>query len=482
MNEQVLSERRERRDTTTSSLPRRRADRSNWWVLSLVAIPLMIGVLVGRGGVPGVAVGVAVLAVAAIVGAPRAWQWAGLFVGASLLPLADMGVPSTLTTVTPWAAILCLMALGVRRPIRLPCGSRPRVPVALILLFSAWLSVSALMSQERATAVGWFISFGSLVVLPVLLAFVDRRGVNAVRTAWVVMGGLLGAYAVAESFVLKANPLAGILFAGSDLSGDAWSVYRATTTLGHPLTNGMYFSIACGLAFHEFVRGRSRWHLLAACLALTGVIASGSRGSAVAALLTIVIALFPSREPQHGRANTRVRRVVLLLMLTVGIIGAAVALSTRAGSSEGSESSSFRIAEIPVAIQAMDKGPLFGVGPGVASMSNEGLLRQLGGAGAFESYWLELGVAAGAIGLGLGIFMMVSFLLYAASNRDWGGVAALVAWLVSATLTNAFEGGRVENLYLGLILALVIVGPDSIARGGVGRRDSLSHEHAEGAT
>lgn len=434
----------------------------------MVAFPLVlastVGVAVGGSDLLGAAVVACLLGVAVVLMAPRHWQWAGLLVAASLVPLSDLGVPSALTTLTPWAAVLGLMVLGITWPRPLPTAAPARCTVALLVLFSGWLCVSALLSQERTVSIGWLIAFLSLALLPPLLAFVDPHGVSSLRSAWIVMGGLLGTFAMIESFILQSNPIAGVLFAGSGLSGDNWSVYRATTTLGHPLTNGMYFSISCGLALFEFTRGRSRWHLLAASLSLGGAVASGSRGSVLAVLLTIVIALLPTRPALRPEVRVAGRKVLLLLLLILGAGTAVVVLSARVASSEGSESSAFRVAEIPVALDAMRDGPPFGLGPGVASMSYEGLLRQIGGAGAFESYWLELGVAAGVGGLMLGISTMAAFLLWGSVNRDWGGVAALAAWLVSASLTNAFEGGRAENLYLGLILAMVIVGPASGGR------------------
>lgn len=424
----------------------------------------------GAGGVLGLALtaapwpvlfGVVLAAAAAflLLSSLRAlWAWALLLF--AVLPVSYLPVPDLVLTITPSALILGV--LGVRLLLR---GSGPpRVvlgPAALLVVaFAGWLAVAVAASDYRAVSLGWFVSFGLLVVLPALLATGDRQVRDVLRTTWIVLGALLGAYALVETFLLQANPLLDPLYAQASRGSlvQKWSVYRATTTLGHPVNNGSFFAVAVPLALGTAIYRRSVAATAAVLLAAGGVVASGSR-SAFAAMLVgaAVVVLLPAPRSSHRGSSTTVRAVGAVAILLVLVVGWAY-LSTRDASVEGARSATFRTTQVPLALDSVSQAPWLGTGPGAASLSQESLLARIGGAGAFESYWLELVVAAGVPGLLLGVAVVLAALVTAARSGAPEVAGAVIAWAISVSFVNAFEGGRPELLLLGLLLALALAG------------------------
>ncbi len=403
---------------------------------------------------------------AALLLAPIGALWASALLLVAVLPLSYLPVPAVLLTITPSGLLLC--ALAVRLLLR---GSGPpRVvlgPAALLLVaFAGWLAVTAAAAEQRAVAVGWLVSFGLLVVLPALLATGAPDVRPVLRRTWILLGALLGAYAVLEAFVLQANPLLDPLYASAPRGAlvQKWSVYRATTTLGHPVSNGSFFAVTVPLALHAALQRRSLAATAAVLLAVGGVLASGSR-SAFGAMLVgaAVVVLLPAGGRARRGPSTSVRLLGAAAVLLVVVVGWS-SLSTRDDSGEGVRSAAFRTAQVPVALDSVEQAPLLGTGPGAASLSQEALLSRIGGAGAFESWWLELVVAAGIPGLLLGTAVLVAAVVTAARSGAPDVAAAVLAWAVSATFVNALEGGRPEQLVLGLLLALSLAGSGAAAR------------------
>lgn len=416
---------------------------------AVVASPLLI-----------VALATAFATATLLVVASRAVLWAlALFLFVAL-PVAFLPVPDILVTVTPPTIIMFVLL------VRLLIDGRglPNLvlsPVAiLVLAFGGCLALTVFVSDYRTITVGWFFNYTCLVLLPALLATAETRIRGHLSTVWVVLAAVLGLYATVEAFILQANPIAEAFLGYGEREpiDQVWSVYRATTILGHPVSNGSFFAIAVPLALGVALHRHSKLAVLAALLAAGGVVASGTRAAFAAMLLGAAITLL---IPRKGWITGQIPRMVqlggILGICAVMFIGWSY-LSVRETSGEGQGSSAFRSAQVPIAMESVRDSPLLGVGPGAASFSHESLLARIGGAGAFESYWLELVVGAGLIGLLLGGLVLACAVAAAVRSRRMDIAGAVVAWVVGATFVNAMEGGRSELFVLGVVLAMAFSG------------------------
>lgn len=396
-------------------------------------------------------------AAALLLTAPRAALWAFALVLFAVVPLSALPLPGVFLTISP--PMLVLLAVAVRRLLDGPGPPSAELrPVAVLLLgYAAWLAVTALASDHRHVTVGWLVSYGGLVVLPALLATTEPQVRDVLRCTWAALGGVLGLYALVETFLLKANPVLGLL--GQEVD-QRWSVYRATTTLGHPVSNGGFFAVAVPLALGLAVQRRSKLAAAAAVLAAGGVVASGTRSAFLAMLIGAAVAvLFPVAGRSTGRTQAVARTVGMVAIGAVLLVGWAY-LAVRSTSGEGQRSAAFRSTQVPIALESVQDAPVLGTGPGAASFTHEPLLARIGGAGAFESHWLELVVGAGLPGLLLGIAVVLAAVTSALRSGAPDVAGAVLAWAAAATFVNSLEGGRPELLVLGLVLAMAFSRPD----------------------
>lgn len=418
---------------------------------AILGTSLALGVLAAAGAL------VAVMAVFALFAVPRYWLWSGALCVSALIPIESLPVPHLLVVANP--ALMVVLVLAVRTIL----GGRPTPfwvgpQVWLLLAFTGWLLVSVVTSIQKGTAIGWMVSFLVLILLLTLLGFGDRRAGRVAESTWIVLGAVLGAYALLETFVLHANPLFGGIFAGGP-SGltQHFAIYRATTTLGHPVGNGLFFAAAVPLALGRMVaRDRIGWHLLATVLAAGGVVASGTRTAFIAALVSSAIVLFgPTSARLLNRGGVGLRLVVAVAMALTLAFGVWY-LAARNNSAEGASSSSFRSTMITVAQQGVVESPLVGVGPGVAAVRWRSELTGTNGAGAFESMWLEMVVGSGVPALLLGFTVFGTAIGTALRSRATPAAAGLIAYLVTASGFNVWEGGRPGMVWIGLLMVMCL--------------------------
>ena len=434
-----------------------------------VATGCLVGLSVAAAGLPLVLVlGLALAGVLLLLVRERT-LWALALVIFAALPLAYLPVPDVLLTLTPPALVLLVLLLRVLVDPSSPALRRVSGPAVLVLAFAGWLAVAVAASPYRAITVGWFVSFATLVVLPALLATRDAEVRQVVSRTWVAAAAVLGAYALVETFLLQANPLLDALYADGPRTAlvQRWSIYRATTTLGHPISNGGFFAVAVPLALGAALRHGSAPAAAAAVLAAGGVVASGSRGALAAMLAGAALVLLrPTPGARRPAAALAGRALGVVAVLAVVVLG-AVYLAGRDASGEGSASAAFRVAQVPVALDGVATAPVLGTGPGAASFSRESLLSRIGGAGAFESWWLELVVGAGVPGLVLGAAVLAAAAASALRSGAPDVAGAVVAWTVGASSVNALEGGRPQGLLLGLVLAMALSGSGRSTSGGL---------------
>lgn len=410
---------------------------------------------------------------------PRPWLPAVALAAFALLPVKWLPVPGVLTTVTPSALVLVVWAvrlLGEERLMVTALGRNRQRLVAVAVVAGLWLVVTTVTSSSPAVSLGWTIAFALLVLLPSVFApFEPRAGLLLLRTA-AALTALLGLMAVVETSVLKANPLLQEFYASAgpaDSFTQIWSVYRATTTLGHPLLNGAFFCTTTCLALGGFLLTRHAAWLAAAACGAAGVVASGSRGAAlglVAGILTTAVL------EVRARPSDRVARALLVGPLFAGA-AMAVLLQQRATTSDGPDSLAYRVKVLTPGIDVASRNPLLGTGPGtagylksersplVSSRSGFDPIPEL----SFENSWLELLIGIAVPGVVL-LVILVLLVGWQARLAQRSGVAgALVAWIVTAGTFNLVEGHRPALMLLGGLVVAAVSAPGGGASGARGQ-------------
>jgi peptidoglycan biosynthesis protein MviN/MurJ (putative lipid II flippase) len=427
--------------TSPMSLPKRRI--RGTLAISALAVALAASVAVSPVAVPALVVVVAATCILVVV--PLGWLWTLALVVFALVPVHWLPGPRLILTLSP--QVLIVAVLGVRSLFsRRGARMHLRSTAWLLASFTIWLIVATLSSSHRSLAAGWLVSFLMLAILPAVIGRADPSARGRIENAWVGLAAILGLFALIETFVLHANPILGHVFANSPATFQLtnFSVYRATTTLGHPVNNGMFFAIA--------VPRRSGVSLLAMGLSMGGLVASGTRaafvGGITAALVTLLGPGAPGVSRRHGA------RILATIVVAVACIPGILYFEARNMSQEDGDSAAFRSAEIPIAVQAIRDSPVLGVGPGAASLTWEPDLVRAGGAGAFESLWLELAVGAGVPALTFGIVLLAAGVVVPLRTRSAPVAGAVLAFVITGSAFNFLEGGRPELLTLGFVLAM----------------------------
>jgi O-antigen ligase len=385
-----------------------------------------------------------------------------------LIPVKFLPVPTLFaTSIGPNLLAAVIFALRCRVRLR----GRPVQPVgktvAIVSIGTVgWLALATIQSSARGTSFLWSLSF---CVLALGVAYSTRfipQAAAELERAWLALGGVVAAYAVLEAFVLHANPVFGSFYehttAGRPVL-QVWSVYRATTTLGHPLVNGLFLACTFPIAVGWAANRRSLGTAALAALVLAGVAATGSRGALLAAVIGGGVAL-AIRLPAGGRV-TAISPLRLAVACVVGLAllagAGSVFLGGRQDSEEGRISSDYRSQALTRGMQLIRADPLFGSGPGTAYRASAGQLGILPGdpsaGGALENSWLELAVAAGLVGLVLVLVLLAEAVRAALAAGNGGVLGALVAFVASAASFNWLEGYRGGHVLLGLLLGLAFV-------------------------
>lgn len=388
---------------------------------------------------------------------------AALLVVWVLIPMKYLPVPDIMAR-TLGPNIVGVGVLSVRAGIRLafpgPKGEathkRPslRIPPTLLAL-TAWFCICLAGTGFQGRSLAWT---ASMVVLTVLLALCIQAVPEAVKplaTTWCVLAALVGAVAVVETFILKQNPLYGAFYALP--TGDVrpltqvWSVYRATTTLGHPLVNSLFMAMSLPMLCQAILKRHAREKaIVLSCFVVGGLIAAGSRGAvgaaAVGGMATFVVHGFVS---QRGRSVWLARIVTAsLALLTVLLLANVPYLTERSGSGEGRASTEYRGDALRAAPHLVLASPLFGVGPGAAEK-----VRNL------ENSWLEWAVALGLPGFVILAWVLADAGIRALRARDEALVGTLTVLVIGAAGFNFLEGHHAGHLTLGLVLGWAYAAP-----------------------
>lgn len=421
--------------------------------LGMIVVGLVVGPAVVLRSPTSLLVILGLLVLVLLIALPARHLWRLALILFAVLPLAWLPVPTIVRTVSPPVVVIGVLMckLACRRRLGTP-SLTPRA--VLVVGLGVWLLVCVVLSNYRAVGRGWLISFVALTLVTAGAGMLDPATRRVISGCWIIVAAMLGAFAVVEVFLLHANPVYGSLFAAAKPPlVQHWSVYRATTTLGHPVTNGIFFALAAPMALGRLLTRPTLAASTSLVLILGGVLSAGSRAAFVAAFVGCAVTRIASGSTRSWRGPG-----IRLVVITTAVVLAAVSLAVviqRGQSPEGTTSSAFRGSELHVAAVAVAASPIFGVGPGAASLSHKEELSTQGGAGAFESLWLEVSVGAGLPGLFLLTCLLIAGLAASLRARFPDVAGALVSYIITASAYNVFEGGRGGgHLLLGMLLAM----------------------------
>jgi len=334
-------------------------------------------------------------------------------------------------------------------------ASRPKAsPAVLVVLLSTWLLVACIGSIERYSSLLWVLSFCGLVMAPVLGGARDRRGLERALRTWVALASLCGGFAAIEAFVLHRNPLFDWAYhSGSSPLVQVWDVYRATSTLGHPLTNAVFFATAIPIAL-GFVGGpHGRRYLVAIAPCAVGLLATASRGAAAGAGVGIVVAVLMAALSRQDRYRSFLRAGIALVMLgALAVIGSG-ALSERSSSQEATGSASYRSLAFGAGRSLAARSPLTGFGPGVADQAKRQFVSAGDPKAGLEDSWMQIVVGGGLPALALTAALVALACSMAAKARNWGLLGALIAYLIAAATSALVEQQQPYLLFFGILLA-----------------------------
>ena len=436
------------------------------WGLALAAgagAASMISVLLARALGHVLVAGVVVACAAGVVTfvVPRQWLPSGALAATVLIPVRALPVPEILTVISPGLLVITvwlLRGLTTRDQADRRHDKWAGLRALIVTGFGVWLLLGAVTSDYVGNSLAWGFTF-ALTVLCVWLAGADAETIALVKVTWYVLASTLALYAMVE-FALQANPLFDPLYARAPFPVvQNWSVYRVTTTLGHPLTNSLFFSLSFALALGDYFSTRRPLVLSVSALSAIGLALTASRGGLVAAAAGAV-AVIACALLVMGRGG-RFAKWSIAVIAAVGLIAMTQAgvLQDRSSSREAQVSSADRSAALDVAIRVSGDAHWLGTGPGTSNPATRDFVAN---SLIIENSYLQLLISVGIPGLALFLALLAVSCLVAFRHGRAGPLGALVAYAVAAGGFNFLEANRPAHVLLGLVLVLCW-GPDPAA-------------------
>jgi hypothetical protein len=307
------------------------------------------------------------------------------------------------------------------------------VGVALV-----YLALSSLDSVNPLRSFGWIFQ-----ILVLLICFVSSQSGGSKLGRDFLLRGisyvsiLIGILAVVE-FALGHN----FTFSGAILPSYAdsskWqetASLRVSTTLGHPLNNGLFFSTASLIVGKELLIGKIRpRYVVSFVLSLLGLLSSGSRAAAVALIAgLILVAISRWSKIQTGK------RLALSISspLVVFIIFVSPWMQSflfRVDSAEGQSSGTYRLELLQWGDYFWQYFSTSGTGPGTSGTT----WRLLGNTAPLENGLLQLWVSLGLIS---GLIFITALFVIAMRNFTWdvSPLAIFFPILIYIPTTNFLE-------------------------------------------
>lgn len=361
----------------------------------------------------------------------------------ALIPIGYItGVPTFVGRFwTPAALVLAIWAarLVLRRGRRAFIRSlRWMVPLTVLLLALGFQGLSSTRS------VNWTVLLIVAVALPTALvsSFDDRTSSSLLRS-WFVLGIGLSLVAVIES-LLASNPLTPYYNFPQH-----WSVYRVTTTLGHPLLNGTFFAVTACLAAFSMVRKDGARGAAFLCFVLSALAAglTGSRSGVYALVSGLGVGLLVLLVSGRTSLANKLLGVVLGTTALV-VLPALPTIAGRASSAEGVASGLYRDDVIRLTGKLFLADPWFGYGPGTSLIATARSGAQL----PLENSVLGSLVSLGVIGsLGV-LFLVVLVLVTTVRGGRPDGIASVAAFVVAGAAFPLWESNPAALVLVGFVL------------------------------
>jgi O-antigen ligase len=330
--------------------------------------------------------------------------------------------------------------------------------VYFFFLCSAFMST--FFARSKLGALNWiFYSIVTGYVPFKVTTYLEKTELTKIVRTLVILGALCAVEGMGEYF-LKHSILFPV-FPG-----------RLTSILGHPLVNGMMFSILLPYCLFLYSRTKEKKLIGYAIVYIIAIILTQARGSwlALAGGLFFVFLMAPGRE--------RVRLMIAITLVAAAITAVPLLRNTiffRAREYEGHQYGSWniRLKSIPVALDIFKDKPFLGGGPFNAvrykdEYATNIALRKT----AFENSYLGFLVDFGIVGCFLlfGIFtaVLARVVLAARSHKPHGRAMYFVLWSLITMYINLgtfnFDAYRsfsfVVWLFMGLAVFLSYTGPD----------------------
>jgi hypothetical protein len=231
----------------------------------------------------------------------------------------------------------------------------------------------------------------------------------------------------------------------------SWSIYRLTTTLGHPLNNGFFFcTMALLMLTYSYRRQTVRACALPIGLALILLLLTGSRNSMIAFVVGVILIALTKSQQQQSVNFERIRNISFLLLMSALVSQPILTyISRRSVSKEGSSSFSYRFRLLAVIQDALPSVPAKGFGPGTSSEAFAGLGQRT---------ILENGVAQLCLSLGLYLtatMLLASlFLVLLVLKRDLASFVLTLPLIILFLTTNFADDNFPFVAFIGLMIAV----------------------------
>jgi hypothetical protein len=380
----------------------------------------------------------------------------------ALLPIGYLtGIPTFVGRFwTPGAIVLTIwvvrVALGPGRRAFLR-SLRWMVPLSVLLVALSFQGLSTTRS------VNWVLLLLVAVALPTaLVSAFDNRTSSALLRSWFILGIGLSLVAVLESLV-ASNPLAA--YYNFD---QHWSLYRVTTTLGHPLMNGTFFAVTACLAAFSMVRRGGPRGSAGICFVLAALAAglTGSRSGVYALVSGLGVGLLVMLVSGRTSLANKLLGVVLGTAALL-VLPALPTIAGRASSAEGVASGLYRDDVIRLTGKLFLADPWFGYGPGTSLIATARSGAQL----PLENSVLGSIVSLGVIGsLGV-LFLVVLVLITTVRGSRPDGIAGVAAFVVAGAAFPLWETNPAALVLVGFILIATrapLVHTDPVLSGALG--------------
>jgi hypothetical protein len=419
----------------------------------LATLATTVGVGLGVGADP--ALTAAVLVGAGYVGAlflvaPERLP-AVVLLATALAPTAYLPLPPVARVATPAVAATVVWLIRTRSsPI---AAALPRWFVMLAAATVLWLCVKTADSINPLVSTGWSALFAVLVVG---LGCSAERSTSLVAryltTTWLALAVALGAYAAAEALT-GYNPLS-VLYAQADYPiVQRWSVFRVTTTLGHPLNNGLFFGVTAAVATMmaaDTARStRTRWWAGgAAGASVVALILTVSRSAAVGLVVGLAVGLLLLVASSRRGSGSRVV-LGLVVVLVATAVSRSPLIALRSSTAEGLSSVGYRDAVTSEALQVLAYDHYVGSGAGTSQQRFSSLGIDL----VVENSALQLAVSIG-LGAVVVAVLVLATLASMVRRRRFECAAGLTTFVTIASGFNVIETNPAALALVGLLVLL----------------------------